>query len=315
MGVQHYLSWLILFAYIAFLLAIDFLVLHNKHKPSSTKKAVFETLFFVANAMFFGVIVYWLFKNGLTENINNLKPAQSIIKFITGYLIELSLSVDNLFVIAMILTAYKIPRQYQHRLLFLGIIGAIVLRGVLITIGLVLIHKIHSISIVFGIFLLYTAFKMLKKEEDDPVYEKKGISKYFKFSKKTDNGRFITTLNGKKVFTTLFGALLTIEFTDLLFALDSIPAIFAVTTDPFIVFSSNIFAIMGLRSMYFLLANMLEKFEYLKYSVFSILLFVALKLITANWVYLPEWFSLMFIGISLVIGVWISVIKINSNKG
>ena len=152
---------------------------------------------------------------------------------------------------------------------------------------------------------------MLKKEDEvSEMDETKGIARFFRITNKLDGGKFRTELNGQKVFTALFGALITIEFTDLLFALDSIPAIFAVTSDPFLVFSSNIFAILGLRSLYFFLADMLEKFHYLKYSVFSILIFVSLKLITANWVDIPEWFSLAFIGASLGIGVWISVNKL-----
>ncbi|MEZ4810492.1 MAG: TerC/Alx family metal homeostasis membrane protein [Allomuricauda sp.] len=307
------LSWVILAAHIAILLSIDFFVLHKKDKRSSMQKAIIETLFFVCNAFLFAGIIYWLYKNNLVNNINNLSPYGSVIKYITGYLIELSLSTDNLFVIAIIFAAYKIPNQYQHKLLFFGILGAIVFRAALIGIGLVLIHKIHGINILFGIFLLYTAFKMLKKEEKNNLEENKGIAKYFNISKKLDNGHFRTVINGKKVFTALFGALITIEFTDVLFALDSIPAIFSVTTDPFLVFSSNIFAIMGLRSLYFFLANMLEKFQYLKYSVFSVLIFVALKLITANWIEIPEWFSLLFIGISLALGIWISILKIKTD--
>lgn len=304
------LPWIILITYVTILLFIDFFVLHKKDKETNSRKAIYETIFFIANALIFSGVIYWLYKNGLVNNINNLSPTDSVIKYLTGYIIELSLSVDNLFVIAIIFTGYNIPKQYQHKLLFLGIIGAIVFRAALIGVGLILIHKIHNITIFFGLFLLYTAFNMLKKEEQTDDFEKnKGIAKYFNISNKLDNGHFRTEINGKKVFTALFGALITIEFTDLLFALDSIPAIFAVTTDPFIVFSSNIFAIMGLRSLYFFLANMLEKFKYLKYSVFSILIFVSLKLITANWVDIPEWFSLMFIGISLAIGIWISIIK------
>lgn len=307
--------WIILITYIAVLLCIDFFVLHKKDKAPTPKKAIFETIFFIANALIFSGIIYWLYLNEMVNNINDLSPTQSVVKYLTGYLIELSLSVDNLFVIAIIFAGYKIPQQYQHKLLFLGIIGAIVFRAILIGIGLVLIHKIHNISILFGLFLLYTSFKMLKKEEENiEIDENKGISKFFNISNKLDNGRFRTEVNGKKVFTALFGALITIEFTDLLFALDSIPAIFAVTTDPFIVFSSNIFAIMGLRSLYFFLSNMLEKFKYLKYSVFSILIFVSLKLMTANWVEIPEWFSLIFIGISLAIGIWISIIKAKDGK-
>lgn len=303
--------WLILIVYVLLLLFFDFFVLHKKNKETSVKKAIFETFFFLSNALFFSGILYWCYDTSLVDNLNNLSPEQAVLKYLTGYIIELSLSVDNLFVIAVIFTSYQIPRQYQHQLLFLGILGAIVFRALLISVGLVLMNKIHGMSIFFGLFLLFTALKMLKKEaehkEDD---EPKGIMKLFRFSKKLDGGKFMTKVNGKKVFTALFGALLTIELTDLLFALDSIPAIFAVTTDPYIVYSSNIFAIMGLRSLYFFLSSMLEKFSYIKYSVFSILLFVSLKLITVNWIDIPEWFSLLFIGVSLSIGIYISIIHV-----
>lgn len=305
------LPWIILVTHVAILLFIDFFILHKNGKGTDTKKVIYETLFFVVNAFLFSGMVYWFYDQGIVNNLNNLTPQQSVIKYLTGYLIELSLSVDNLFVIAIIFTGYKIPSQYQHKLLFLGIIGALVFRALLIGVGLVLIHKIHNVTIVFGLFLIYTAFNMLKKEEETADYEpSKGIASWFNISNKLDNGHFTTVINGKSVFTAMFGALITIEFTDLLFALDSIPAIFAVTTDPFIVYSSNVFAIMGLRSLYFFLANMLEKFRYLKYSVFSILIFVSLKLITAQWIDIPEWFSLMFIFVSIAIGVWISLVKV-----
>lgn len=309
------LPWIVLIAHVGVLLFIDFFILHKKDKVTNPKQALFETLFFVVNALVFSGIIYWFYKNGMVDNPSNLSPGNSVIKYLTGYIIELSLSVDNLFVIAIIFVGYKIPKQYQHKLLFLGIIGAIVFRAILIGVGLILIHKIHQITIFFGLFLLYTAFNMLKKEEQPKDYEQnKGIAKFFNISNKLDNGHFRTEINGKRVFTAMFGALITIEFTDILFALDSIPAIFALTTDPFIVFSSNIFAIMGLRSLYFFLANMLEKFKYLKYSVFSILIFVSLKLITASWVEIPEWFSLLFIGISLAIGIWISILKAKTDE-
>lgn len=302
--------WILLLIHIVTLLSIDFFFLHKKGSPSNTRKIIRDTIFFIFNALIFGLAVYWFYKEDWVKNINNLSPTESVIKYLTGYIIELSLSVDNLFVIAIIFKEYKIPFEYQHKLLFLGIIGAIVFRAILIGIGLVLIHKIEGISIVFGFFLLYTAFKVLKKEQEDSLDESKGIAKYFNISNKLDNGNFRTTINGKKVFTALFGALITIEFTDLLFALDSIPAIFAVTTDPFLVLSSNIFALMGLRSLYLLLSNMLEKFKYLKFSVFSILIFVALKLMTAMWLEIPEWFSLLFITISLGMGICISIVKL-----
>ena len=308
------LPWIILIGHVGLLLFLDFFVLNKKNSKPSSKRAIRETLFFVVNALLFSGVIYWLYKKQMVANVTDLSPSDSVIKYLTGYIIELSLSVDNLFVIALIFAGFKIPHKYRHKLLFLGILGALILRAILIGAGLILINKIHSITIVFGLFLLYTAFKMLKNDEQKEDYQdSKGIARFFRISNKLDNGKFRTEINGKKVFTALFGALITIEFTDLLFALDSIPAIFAVTTDPFIVFSSNIFAIMGLRSLYFFLANMLEKFKYLKYSVFSILIFVALKLITANWIEFPEWFSLLFIAVSLAVGIWISIVKIGKS--
>ncbi|MBP0905362.1 TerC/Alx family metal homeostasis membrane protein [Mariniflexile gromovii] len=307
--------WIVLIVYVLVLLFIDFFVLHKKNKTPSVKKAILEVVFFVSNALVFSGVLYWCYSHNLVANINNLSATDALIKYLTGYIIELSLSVDNLFVIAIIFTSFKIPSQYQHKLLFLGILGAIVFRAILISVGLVLINKIHGMNIVFGLFLLFTALKMLKKEAEHTEFdEPKGYMKYFRFSNVIDGGKFVTRVNGKRVFTALFGALLTIEFTDLLFALDSIPAIFAVTTDPFIVYSSNIFAIMGLRSLYFFLANMLERFVYLKYSVFAILVFVSIKLITASWVEIPEWFSLLFIGLSLGIGVYVSASIGNHKK-
>ncbi|HUH28725.1 TerC/Alx family metal homeostasis membrane protein [Gelidibacter sp.] len=310
---EHLTPWIVLISFLLALLLIDFFILHKKNSETSIKRAVFQTVFFVTNALLFSGLIYWFYDTSLVANVNNLEPSQAVVKYLTGYLIELSLSVDNLFVIAIIFTSFKIPKQYQHQLLFLGILGAIVFRAILIGIGLILLEKIHGMSIIFGLFLLFTAFKMLKKEsEHKDLQESKGVMKLFRFSKELDGGKYITRINGKRVFTALFGALLTIEFTDLLFALDSIPAIFAITTDPFIVYSSNIFAILGLRSLYFFLSNMLEKFVYLKYSVFSILIFVSLKLMTASLIEIPEWFSLLFIAVSLSVGIYVSTLKFKS---
>lgn len=311
---EKIMPWIILIVYVLLLLYIDFFVLHKKNKTNSVKKAIFETIFFITNALLFSGILYWFYSNSLIDNIYNLTPNQAVLKYLTGYIIELSLSVDNLFVIAIIFTSFKVPIQHQHKLLFLGILGAILFRAILIAVGLVLINKIHGMSIVFGLFLLFTALKMLKKDTNlHKDEEPKGLMNMFRFSNEFDGGKFITKINGKTVFTALFGALLTIELTDLIFALDSIPAIFAVTTDPFIVYSSNIFAILGLRSLYFFLSSMLQKFKYLKYSVFSILLFVSIKLITASWIDIPEWFSLLFIAISLIIGIYVTVLNIKTS--
>ena len=304
------MPWAILIGHILALLLIDFFVLHKKNKVISVKKASYETLFFIANALVFGALIYWFYSSGHIENPYDYSPSKAVVTYLTGYLVELSLSVDNLFVIAVIFTSFKIPSQYQHRLLFLGILGAIIFRALLIGLGITMINEIPGMHFIFGAILLFTAFKMLKEEkEPDEDEEPKGIAKYLKFSKIIDGKKFITTVEGKRVFTALFGALVTIELTDLLFALDSIPAILAITKDPFIVYSSNIFAIMGLRSLYFFLANMLDRFKYLKYSVFVILLFVAAKLVVGHYYPFPEWLSLAVIFAALGAGVIYSIQK------
>lgn len=310
-----YTPWIFLIVYVLVLLFIDFFILHKKGTAPSMKKALWETLFFVTNAVLFSGVIYWFFDQGMLPNPESLSPSDALVKYFTGYVIELSLSVDNLFVIAMIFASYKIPIQFQHRVLFLGILGALIFRALLIGVGLSLIDAFAGVTIIFGAFLLYTAFKMLKEDDTDPHYKpQKGIAKWLNITSVIDGEKFRTTVDGKRVFTAMFGALISIELTDILFALDSIPAIFAITTDPYIVYGSNIFAIIGLRSLYFFLANMLEKFKYLKYSVFTILIFVALKLISHGYVHIPEWFSLAFIVLSLAFGVIISLQKMDRQE-
>lgn len=316
---DHTTPWIILLVYAFALLFFDFFVLHKKGTLPSTRKAIYETIFFVSNGLLFSILIYWFYNAQMVDNHTNLTPQTAVLNYLTGYIVELSLSVDNLFVIAAIFASFKIPLKSQHRLLFLGILGAIVFRAVLINLGLVLMEKIQGMTIIFGLFLLFTAIKMLKSdaEDDKEKDQTRGLSKIFRLTKIIDGEKFTTVVDGKKVFTALFGALITIEFTDLLFALDSIPAILSITTDPYIVYSSNIFAIMGLRSLYFFLSSMLEKFAYLKYSVFSILLFVSIKLICTQFFHIPAWFSLSFIALSLGIGIYISTLnirKVDSKK-
>jgi tellurite resistance protein TerC len=305
--------WTVFLLLILALLFVDLIILNKKSEVISNRKAGQQTLFWVILAFTFSFALYYIYQNKLIDNPTNISPITAVSKYISGYLIELSLSVDNLFVIAMIFKSYNVPLNLQHRTLFWGIIGAIVLRGLAIGLGVILISKISWMTYVFGAFLIITAFRMIiKKEEDTFAEEEKNKSKLQKlipFSTNFNGEKFFTIENGKRMATPLFGALLMIEFSDLVFALDSIPAIIAITTDPFIVFSSNIFAILGLRSMYFFLANMLKKFVYLEYSVFAILLFVGLKLIAMHHFHIPEWFSLSFIGLSLLMGIGISLKK------
>lgn len=300
--------WTALILLILALLAVDLFVLNKKGEIITNKRAAVETIFWVSVALLFSLVVYWLYDSKQMSHFSTTSPSDAFVKYTTGYLIELSLSVDNLFVIAMIFASFKIQLHNQHKALFWGIFGAIVLRGVTIVAGVKLIESVEWMTYLFGAFLLFTAFKMLKPEDhDDEKKYVRRISKIFKVSTKQDGEKFWTVQDGVKMATPLFAALVMIELTDLLFALDSIPAILSISTDPFIVFSSNIFAILGLRSMYFFLANMLEKFHYLKYSVFVILLFVAVKLLLIHYYHFEEWISLVVIAISLAAGVIISL--------
>jgi len=291
-------------------MAFDLLILNRKGHQITNKRAAIETVFWVSVALLFSGVIFWIYDSGQMSHESTINAADAFVKYTTGYLIELSLSVDNLFVIAMIFASFKIQLENQHKVLFWGIIGAIVLRGVTIGVGVKLIESVEWMTYIFGAFLLFTAFKMLKDEDDsDEKKYVKRIHRIFKVSQKSDGQNFFTYQDGVRMITPLFAALVMIEITDLLFALDSIPAILSVTTDPFIVFSSNIFAILGLRSMYFFLANMLAKFHFLKYSVFAILVFVSIKLLFIHYFTFPEWISLAFIGVSLTMGVVVSLNK------
>ena len=209
------------------------------------------------------------------------------VKFFTGYIVEMSLSMDNVFVIALIFEHLKVPSTLQHRVLFWGVLGALVMRGVMIGGGAALVARWHWVFYLFGAFLIVTALKMLfaKEQEESPEEATivRWLNSHFRVAKRFHGRHFVITEHGKKVITPLFVALVLVETTDLLFAVDSIPAIFAITTDAFLVFTSNVFAILCLRSLYFGLAGMIEKFRYLKVSLALILAFVGTKMIFADW--------------------------------
>ncbi|MFS4491816.1 TerC family protein [Maribacter sp. 2308TA10-17] len=299
--------WIIFIAFILVFLALDLGVFNKENHVIKTKEASIWTAIWVTVALSFSGVIYWLFSNGMVDNPTGLTPNTAVLKYITGYLIELSLSVDNVFVIAVIFSSFKIPPLYQHRVLFWGILGAIVFRALMILFGVALITKFEWIIYVFGVFLLWTAFKMLKGEEEEFDPKKsfvfRQIKKIYPITGSIQGENFFVKRMGIKAATPLFVALIVIELTDILFALDSIPAILAITADPFIVFSSNILAIMGLRSMYFLISRMLEKFRFINYSLVVILAFVGLKMLFSHYIHLPEWVSLTVISVALVGGV------------
>ena len=299
--------WIIFIAVVIFALILDLGVFNRKPHEIKTKEAAIWTSVWVTCALLFSGVVYLSFENNWIANPTNLTPTNAVLKFVTGYLIELSLSVDNIFIIALIFSSFAIPKKYQHEVLFYGVLGAIVFRAIMIVFGVALITEFSWMIYVFGVFLILTALKLLfshnkqKDPQDFKIY--KWIAKIYPVTKTIEGDKFFVIKNGIKHATPLFVALIIIELTDVFFAIDSIPAILAITADPFIVFTSNILAIMGLRSMYFLVVGMLDKFHYINYSLVVILAFVGVKMIISHHVEIPEWLSLGVIVVSLAGGM------------
>lgn len=310
--------WSVFILFILIALALDLGIFNRTPHEIKTKEAAIWTAVWVSCASLFTIVIYFAFQNNWIANPTNLTPSNAVLKYITGYLIELSLSVDNVFIIALIFSSFAIPKKYQHEILFYGVLGAIVFRAIMIVFGVVLINKFSWIIYVFGVFLILTALKMLfshseeKDAKDFRIY--KWIKKVYPVSKKVYNDKFFITKGGIRFATPLFVALIIIELTDIFFAIDSIPAILAITADPFIVFSSNILAVMGLRSMFFLIVGMLDKFKYINYSLVIILAFVGVKMIISHHVDIPEWLSLGVIVLSLAGGMIASKIYNTNNN-
>jgi tellurite resistance protein TerC len=288
-------AWGGFLAFVLVMLAIDLFVLNREAHVVSVREALAFTTVLVVLAMAFAGFVYvaydnqWLALGTHVDRIDDVVNDGRLasVKFITGYLIELSLSADNVFVMAMIFAHLRIPPQFQHRVLFWGILGALVMRGIMIVVGTALIAKYHWILYVFGAFLLYTAIKMLftKDEghlETDEVFIIRQLRRFFPVTGKFNEHHFTLMVEGRRMLTPLAVALVLVEAMDLVFALDSIPAAFAITTDPFLVFTSNVFAILGLRSLYFALAGAIDKFRYLKTSLSAILGLIGVKMLTGD---------------------------------
>lgn len=305
--------WIGFLILIFIFLALDLGVFHKDSKRISTKEALTWTTVWVGVSLIFSVAIYWLYQEGISANPNGLSGKAAVLKYLTGYIIELSLSLDNVFVIALIFAYFKVPSAYQHRVLFWGILGAIFFRAIMIMVGVVLINKFVWMTYVFGALLLYTAFKMLfvgdttSNLEQNPVV--KTLKRFFPVTRQFEEERFFVKKKHIWAATPLFIALVVVETSDVLFAIDSIPAILAITTDPFLVFSSNIFAILGLRSLYFVLSSMLDRFHLLKYSLVLILAFVGVKMILVHHVDFPEWLSLGVIFVGITAGVILSLVQ------
>jgi len=302
---QHSLSeWVLFNGFVLAMLALDLGVFNRKAHVISFKEAVSWSLVWIAIAVAFGVGVgFWY------------GPTLSM-EFFAGYTLEKALSVDNIFVILLIFTSFKVPSMYQHRVLFWGIIGALVMRGLFIWGGVSLIEKFHWIIYVFGLFLIATGIKMAVSDEKEtdmtqsPIM--KGLRKLIPVTTDYHGQSFFVTLNRRLTATPLFAVLVLVEVTDLIFAVDSIPAILAVSRDPFIVYTSNVFAILGLRSLYFALSGFVDRFYYLKHALSVILVFVGFKMLLSEVYKIPIHWSLGFIFSVLVAAVVASLIKSKS---
>ena len=299
--------WISFNALILCLLALDLFVFHRKAHAISVREAAWTSAVWIGLSCLFGAWV-WHIRG----------PARGL-EFFTGYLIEYSLSVDNIFVFVLLFSYFRVPVETQHRVLFWGVLGALVMRGTMIALGSALISQFHWVLYLFGGFLVYTGVKMLLHREEEELNPEKNpllayARRHLPLTEAYEGSRFAVRRGGRLLFTPLMLVLIMVESTDLIFAVDSIPAIFAVTQDSFIVYTSNICAILGLRSLYFLLARVVHKFIYLKTGLSIVLTFIGCKMLLADFYKIPTGLSLLVVGAVLGITVALSLLK-NRNQG
>ncbi|MFC5585794.1 TerC family protein [Nitratireductor kimnyeongensis] len=295
----HDWLWPGFLAFVAVVLFFDLFVLHRRDHVITTREAMKTVAGYVALAMIFAMGVFYF--GGKDRGA----------EFLTGYLIEQALSLDNIFVIALIFTYFKVPSEAQYRVLFYGILGAIVMRLSLIVPGVKLVDQFMIIGMALGALLVFSGFKMMTSDEEmiDPGESRivKLLMKTGRVTQEYEGSRFLTKRNGVLFMTPLFVVLVTVEFTDLIFAVDSIPAVLAISNDPFIVFSSNVFAVMGLRAMFFVLSGMMRTFKHLKTGLSLVLMFIGLKMLVAHWIKIPSPLALsvtvLLIGGSIVASI------------
>jgi tellurite resistance protein TerC len=294
------LSWIIFVVAIGGLLSLDLFVFHRDARPVSMREASAWVSVWVALGLGFGA---WVFVS---------RGVVSGGEYLAGYLIEYSLSMDNVFVFAVLFAYFGVPAAYQHRLLFWGVLGAIVFRAIFIVAGIALLERFHFVVYLFGLLLLFTAWRMVTAGTDHVDPSKniflRLVRRVIPVTEGYEGQKFFTRRDGRLWATPLFAALVLIESSDIMFAIDSVPAILAVTTDTFIVFTSNAFAIIGLRSLYFLLAGLIDRFEYLKYGLAALLAFAGLKMLLSDVVHLDVWVSLGVIAAILLISVVVSLL-------
>ncbi len=301
-GTWYWYTGFAIFVIVA--IVVDLLVLESKGAAKvSFKEALNWSIVWIVLSFIFNALLWWYLDDKLGREVANAKAAE----FFTGYLIEKSLAVDNIFVFLMLFTFFGVQPQYQRKVLILGVILAIVLRAIMILIGAWLIAKFHWILYLFGAILLITGVKMLLMAEADPDINKNPILRFIRrhipVTNEYHGEKFSILKDGKRWFTPLFVVMIMIGITDVIFAVDSIPAIFAITLDPFIVLTSNVFAILGLRAMYFMLADLADRFHLLKYGLAFILVFIGIKMLLLDVYKIPIGFALSVVGVVLVISV------------
>ncbi|QIL75510.1 TerC family protein [Hymenobacter sp. HDW8] len=299
--------WVGFNVFVLAMLMLDLLVFNRKAHVVKMREALGWSAFWIALSLTFNYLVY------------RTMGEQAGLEFLTGYLIEKSLSVDNLFVFLLIFSYFKVPQQYQHKILFWGIIGALVLRAVFILVGAALLAKFHFLLYVLGAFLIYTGIKMATSgsepeidPDNNPVV--KFLSRYMPITSKIEDGRFFVRKENLLFATPLFVVLVMVETTDVVFAADSIPAILAVSRDTFIVYTSNVFALLGLRALYFALEGLMRLFHYLHYGLSLILIFIGFKLLITDYLHIPMAISLGVVGFILVISVILSLVLPKKEK-
>ncbi len=304
--------WVVFNLFVLAMLALDLGVFHRKAHVVSIKEATIWSVVWIGLALLFNTGL-WFFWDRLAPN-SVYSNSEAALAFLTGYLIEKSLSVDNIFVFVLIFTYFAVPALYQHRVLFWGIIGALLMRGVMIGLGATLIKEFHWIIYIFGAFLIFTGIRMAFHRNEEVHPEKNPLIRLLKrlmpVTENYEGDKFFIRRAGVLMATPLFLVLLMVETTDLIFAVDSIPAIFAVTQDPFIVYTSNVFAILGLRSLYFVLAGMVHQFYYLKLGLSVVLVFVGVKMLLIDTAFkIPTALSLLVVALIIAVSVIASLLR------
>ena len=302
--------WILFNVFVLLMLALDLGVFHRKAHEVKIREALGWSVVWITLALVFNTVIYYYWDWMAPGSVYSNKEAA--LAFLTGYLIEKSLSVDNVFVFLMVFTYFNVPALYQHKVLFWGILGALVMRAIFIFAGVALITKFHWMIYLFGVILIVTGIRMITQKnkklepEKNPVI--KTFRRWFSVTDNYDGDRFFTKLNGRNVATPMFVVLLFVETTDIIFAVDSIPAILAITNNPFIVYTSNVFAILGLRALYFALAGIMNLFHYLHYGLSIILGFVGAKMLLSDVYKIPIEYSLLVVMGVLIVSVILSLL-------